>query len=65
MKINFAIKRRILREMSGECRKKNMMGKKKEIPNAIWEVLIKNNKQFSVSNCLYVTKRKAHENNIF
>lgn len=50
-KVNSTIKRRVLRE---ECRKRNMMDKKGEIPNDIkdiWEaikVLTKRNKQFAV-----------------
>ncbi len=53
-KVNSTIKRRILREVSRECRKRNMMDKKGEIPNDIkdiWEaikVLTKRNKQFAV-----------------
>lgn len=53
-KVNSTIKRRVLREVSRECRKRNMMDKKGEIPNDIkdiWEaikVLTKRNKQFAV-----------------
>ena len=52
-KVNSTIKRRVLREVSRECRKRNMMDKKGEIPNIkdIWEaikVLTKRNKQFAV-----------------
>lgn len=53
-KVNSTIKRRVLREVSRECRKRNMMDKKGEIPNDIkdiWEeikVLTKKNKQFTV-----------------
>lgn len=32
-KVNSTIKRRVLREVSRECRKRNMMDKKGEIPN--------------------------------
>ena len=51
-KVNSTIKRR--GEVSRECRKRNMMDKKGEIPNDIkdiWEaikVLTKRNKQFAV-----------------
>lgn len=34
-KVNSTIKRRVLREVSRECRKRNMMDKKGEIPNDI------------------------------
>lgn len=41
-KVNSTIKRRVLREVSRECRKRNMMDKKGEIPNDIkdiWEAI--------------------------
>lgn len=58
-KVNSTIKRRVLREVSRECRKRNMMDKKGEIPNDIkdiWEaikVLTKRNKQFAMHQCDY------------